>query len=161
MLFHDRQLQAAIGYLELGMVQDAREEIEQIAPEVRDLPAVLTVRVEIYRTLGEWEPMEVAATLLCKVRPDDAYGWINSAYATRRAFSLEQAKVILLNAATRFPGEATIPFNLACYEAQLGHLDAARQWLANAVSLQPACRERALADPDLAPLHGELGPPRG
>ncbi len=54
--------------------------------------------------------------------------------------------------ADRFPTGATIFYNLACYVAQLGHLDSARARLASAIKLDSECREMALADPDLAPL---------
>ena len=53
---------------------------------------------------------------------------------------------------------ATILYNLACYAAQLGHLDSARARLSEAIKLEPACRELALADPDLVQLRGELIP---
>ncbi len=58
--------------------------------------------------------------------------------------------------ANRFPTCATILYNLACYAVQLGHLDFARARLAEAIKLESACREMALADPDLVELRGEL-----
>ena len=41
-----KHLIAAQGYTELGMFQDADEEIENIDPEVRDLPEILVMRLE-------------------------------------------------------------------------------------------------------------------
>ncbi len=63
---------------------------------------------------------------------------------------------VLATVADRFPTCATILYNLACYAAQLGHLDSARARLTEAIKLEPVCREMALVDPDLALLHGEL-----
>ena len=54
--------------------------------------------------------------------------------------------------ANRFPDCAAILYNLGCYAAQLGHLQVARNRLAEAVKLEPAYRKLALADPDLATL---------
>jgi hypothetical protein len=47
-----------------------------------------------------------------------------------------------------------IPYNLACYAAQLGDLVAAGDWLAQAFKLGNAkeIKLQALEDPDLAPL---------
>ena len=65
---------------------------------------------------------------------------------------------MLATAAPRFPTCAAVLFNLACYAAQLGHLDSARARLTKAIKLDPACRAKALADPDLIDLREELRP---
>ena len=148
----ERHLQAAEGFLELGLPLEAQAELDA-APcgHAGDL-RVTTLRVEVCRALAHWEQMVGHARVFCHERPGDAYGWINLAYATRRAASLEDALAVLTDAVCRFPGEGTIHFNLACYEAQLGSLDAARAHLARAIRLQPAYRQMAAEDPDLAPL---------
>src|SRR5438477_243501 len=70
--------------------------------------------------------------------------WIVSyAYATRRVESVEAAKEILVNAEQRFPNEPVIPYNLACYEAQLNNIKAARQYLKRTFSLNPDWRLQA------------------
>ncbi len=63
---------------------------------------------------------------------------------------------MLSTVANRFPTCAMILYNLACYAAQLGHLDSARARLAEAIRLDSAYRALALADPDLVKLRGEL-----
>jgi predicted Zn-dependent protease len=148
----DRHLLAATGYLELGMPLDANESLEDIDAELRVLPPVLVVRLEIYRTLEKWELMEIIAKRLCKQRPDDPQWFISLAFATRRAEGLQEAVAVLARVANRFPSCATILYNLACYAAQLGHLDVARNRLAEAAQLDSACHELAKTDPDLAPL---------
>ena len=152
----DRHLQAAQGYLELGLPLEANEEIENIEPEMKTLSEVLAVRVEIFRVLGEWELMQGVARQLCHQRPDEPQPFISLAYATRRAVGLQEALAVLATVANRFPRCATILFNLACYAAQLGHLDSARARLAEAIKLDEVCRQMALAEPDLAALHGEV-----
>lgn len=52
----------------------------------------------------------------------------------------------------RFPREAAISFNLACYAAQSGDLDDARDCLRRAFELEPGLRQKALDDPELALL---------
>ena len=155
MTLFDRHLQAAQGYLELGQPLEANEEIESIEPEMKTLSEVLVVRVEIFRALEAWELMEAVCRQLCHRRPDDVEAYLSLGFATRRAIGLQEALAVLAHMANRFPEEPMLLFNLACYAAQLGHLDSARARLAEAIKLDEVCREMARADPDLEPLFGE------
>jgi hypothetical protein len=151
-----RHLTAAEGYAELGMFLDANAELEAIDAEVRHVPEVLTVRLEIYRGLEKWELMRTVAARLTAHDPEDADWAISLAYATRRAQSIEAAKLILLEAVERLPDEPILHFNLACYECQLGELEVAKSRLAHAFKLAPKCRLMALDDEDLKPLWDSL-----
>jgi Tfp pilus assembly protein PilF len=84
--------------------------------------------------------------------PDAADWYIALAFAVRRAQSLAAAEVILGAALQKFPGNATIHFNLACYYAQLSALDKARLYLQKAVTIDETFKTMALSDPDLQPL---------
>ena len=144
-----RHLTETVGYLELGMLQDAWDALEEIPAEERHLPAVLQVRLEIYCRMEKYEGMATIAEHLTKVIPEDSQNWISLAYAQRRYLDLQTAEKTLLEAQERFPEEATIPFNLACYACQLGGLDEAREELAKAVGMEPAFKKTALEDEDL------------
>ena len=100
--------------------------------------------------------MEVVAHQLAFQQPDEPQSFITLAFATRRAVGVQKALAVLARVANRFPTCATILYNMACYAAVLGHLDVARNRLAEATKLEPACRQMALADPDLSALHDEL-----
>ena len=139
----------AIGYLELGMLQDAWDSLEEIPTEEHHLPTVLQIRLEIYRRMEKYEGMGTMAEHLTKCFPEDAQYWISLAYAQRRHLDLQTAEKTLLEAQKRFPEEATIPYNLACYACQLGRLDEARKKLAKAIELEPAFKKAALEDEDL------------
>ena len=54
-------LTVAQGYAELGMFLDADSELEAIDPDVRHVPEVLTVRIQIYSALKKWELMQAVA----------------------------------------------------------------------------------------------------
>ena len=115
-----RHLTAAEGYAALRMYVDANAELEAISGEVRHVPEVLTVRLEICRRLEKWELMRTVAGRLAAHDPDDVQWAISLAYATRRAQSIEAARRILLEAVEQHPGEPILHYNLACYECQLG-----------------------------------------
>ena len=67
----------------------------------------------------------------------------------RRAQSLAAAEVILSAALQKFPGNATIYFNLACYYTQLSDLEKARSYLDRAIAIDENFKKIALTDPDL------------
>ena len=144
-----RLLTEAIGYIELGMFQEAWETLETLPAEQRGLADVLKVRLEIYRGLGKYEGMEAVASHLCRILPDDSQNWIDSAYAQRRHLGLDVAEKTLIEALKRFPEEPTIHFNLACYACQQGRLEEARGRLSEAIRLEPAFKQMALEDEDL------------
>jgi tetratricopeptide (TPR) repeat protein len=121
----------------------------------------LFVRYDIYSKGGKWDGAVEIANTLTKLLPGNPAGWIDLAYATRRKTGggIPQAREILTEAKAKFPNEYLISFNLACYECQLGNLQAAKQRLKEAIDLagKNDIRMRALNDPDLEPLWNEIG----
>ena len=148
--------QAAVGYVELGMFQDANDQLEKIDPFNRAAPEVLAVRLAIYRGLKKWELMQQISKRLKQFQPDNVQWTISLAYATRRAYSIDVALEILLEAEARFPREAAIPYNLACYYCQLGEMKTAKRYLKKAFEIDLSWRKAALDDEDLRPLWDSL-----
>jgi tetratricopeptide (TPR) repeat protein len=148
--FSDQQrLLSAQGYVELGMFTEANDEIEGIDPFCRCIPTVLATRLEIYNATQKWDLAHVVAKKLAEFDPDDPQWPVSLAYATRRAESIEAARAILLKALRKHRANATIHYNLACYECQLADVPAARRYLTRAFQLDPKYRAIALDDPDL------------
>ncbi len=154
-----KYLEAAQGWLGLGDHAEAKAELDRIAPQLRTHPEVLKVRWEICAAEGEWEPaLEIAATLI-QTQPEDPLGWIHRSYALHELKRTTEARDNLLRVVDQFPISATIRYNLACYECQLGRLEAAKQWLQKAFRLGNArkMRQMALEDPDLKALWKDIG----
>ena len=59
---------AAQGYVELGMFLDADAELDKVDADLRHLPEILTVRLEIYQSLKKWELMQIIAKKLRLLR---------------------------------------------------------------------------------------------
>jgi tetratricopeptide (TPR) repeat protein len=153
----DRQhWQAATGYVELGMFLEADAELDKIDPFNRAAPEVLALRIGIYRGLEKWELMQEIARRLAEFQPDDIQWTLSLAYATRRANSIEAAKKVLLSAEPRFPKEAAIRYNLACYFCQTGDIPSAKNYLKQAFEIDLSLRLAALEDEDLKALWGSL-----
>lgn len=153
-------LNAAQGWLGLDCPAEARAELNAIAPEFQNHPAVLETRWEMHTRLAEWEAALQVAQTEIKLNPDTSAGWLHHAYALRRASrgGLIMAWGALLPAAQKFPKEPVIAYNLACYACQLKQLDKAREWLHRAVKVggKDEIRKMALADDDLQPLWPEI-----
>jgi tetratricopeptide (TPR) repeat protein len=149
----DKQFfEVACGYAELGMYLDADSQLEKIDPFNRAAPEVLSLRIAIYCGLEKWELMAELAKRLTEFEPDNPEWPVSLAYATRRAISIKAAREILLNAESKFPKEAIIFYNLACYECQLGETKSAKNYLKKAFELDATLRLRALDDEDFKPL---------
>jgi predicted Zn-dependent protease len=157
---HTHIIRASEGWIELGNAKEAAAELDLLPLELQQHPDVIELRWSIEAHSGRWETALSHARALVKLAPERASGWLHQAYALRRvtAGGLKKAWEALLPAASKFPKEATIPYNLSCYACQMDQLDAARVWLkrAAAVAGKKQIREMALLDQDLEPLWEEI-----
>lgn len=94
------------------------------------------------------------AKAITSLSPDCASGWIWLAGSLHALNRTEEAARILAPMEGKFPENAIIPYNLACYACLLGHTDRAQVLLNRALKLDNSRENKlcALADPDLAPL---------
>jgi len=150
----NRSFLAAQGWLELGDWQSAHDELEAVPLQTRAHPDVLKLRVDIYSAAKKWDRVIEMAGALARLLPDQAFGHVRLAYALHELKRTKEAWDALLPIADRFPSEWVIPYNLACYAAQLGDRVAARDWLAQAFRRgnEKEIKLQASEDPDLAPL---------
>jgi tetratricopeptide (TPR) repeat protein len=156
---HKWHLEAAQGWVGLGDYTEADEELEKIPPELRAHPDVLEVRLQIDFHAKKWEACVDGADAILKLgrkrRPEV---WIQRSYALHELRRTAEARDGLLRVATRFRTNTTIFYNLACYESQLGNLEAAGGYLQKAIAISEPSEElrlQALNDPDLEPLWRE------
>jgi len=138
------------------MFAEADSELDKIDPFCRALPEVLAVRLAIYRGFNKWELMQQIAKRLKEFEPHNVQWTISLAYATRRAYSIDVAMEILLNAAAKFPKEAASRDNLACYYCKRGEIENAKRYLKQAFGIDLNWRKAALEDEDLKPLWDSL-----
>lgn len=154
-----RRLQAAAGYLALGMPADAAAELDALPSAQRTEDAVLALRIEVYCGLGQWQSARQLAESLAQQSPDNPAWWIQWAYALRREQSVAAARMVLLEAANRHGKVALIIYNLACYACVLGEIDEAKRLLLRAFRMDQDLKQVAIDDPDLKPLFGGLRKP--
>src|SRR5580692_9150470 len=70
------RVNAALGWLGLGSVADARAELDAIAPAQQSHPAVLEARWLIFAHEKNWRDALAVAEREVAVRPDKAAGWL-------------------------------------------------------------------------------------
>lgn len=151
---------AAVGWLELGNLAEAKVELDQVSAANQTHPDVLEVRWQVAAEQKDWPAAFRASTAILETAPDRASAWLHHAYAMRRMpeWGIEKAFDALRPAFGMFPDEAVIPFNLACYTCQMNRLPEAREWLAKAMAIggHEKITQMALADADLEPLWKEI-----
>jgi tetratricopeptide (TPR) repeat protein len=150
---HDkRHLDAAQGWLGLGLWKEANEELEQITSQSH--PDVLGVRWDVYAAAGErWKACLDIGEALVKLIPDRAEAWIRRSFALHELKRTQEALDLLLPAPEKFPENCTIPYNLCCYCSQLLRFEESKEWFKKAMAIdEQEVKRMAIDDPDLKPL---------
>jgi tetratricopeptide (TPR) repeat protein len=151
-------LNAAEGWLELGNHHEALAELTQISPAEQGRLEVLGLRWSIAAQFKSWEECIQLATTIIELAPENVFGWVHRSFALHELRRTQEACDLLRPVAKQFPRNETIPYNLACYECQLGNLPEARKWFQQALTRSDpeSIKQQALADADLQPLWPEI-----
>jgi tetratricopeptide (TPR) repeat protein len=152
-----RHLQFASGYLALGMLAEASDELEAIEGEDRLSPEVLFVRSDLYMKAKQWDLLLAVSRELARKNPKHHEGWIGWAYALRELNRIEEAKAVLLEAESIHGKKcALLHYNLACYCCLLGDQVAAKEWLSRASKMDAHLKVAALDDEDLKAMWDDI-----
>ena len=151
-----RLLLAAQGWLELGLLSEAFEELDNLDPSRRVHPEVLKVRWSLYQSAKKWHDAAKVARMLIDVFAGEFDGWWMFSFAMHEAGHTQEAYDSLVSVRAKFSGEYLLHYNLGCYLARLGRLEEARGSLRAAFGLNSEMRANAIKDPDLKPLWAEL-----
>ncbi len=155
---------AAVGWMELKLPMESLKELAQISPACRCHIETLEIEWQVLAALLDWDTAFRIAEKTITLHSTSITGWIHCAYAARRKSDggLSRAFAVLLPAALKFPDEGLIRYNLACYTAQLGELEAAWRWFEEALHRDPdpsgthSYKAMALKDEDLKSLWDKI-----
>jgi tetratricopeptide (TPR) repeat protein len=146
-------LNAAQGWLGLGNHIEANEELECITAEFRSHTDVLEIRWHIYAHAKKWDSCVDIAAAIIKLESNRAEEWIHRSFALHELNRTQEAFDQLMPVADTFPDVWLIPYNLACYCAQLGRLDECQEWFKRAMAIdEETVKQEAIDDPDLKPF---------
>ncbi len=147
-----RVLLSAQGYFELGMLDEAHEELDQLEAKTLERPEFLECRLFLLMQGSRWDEAVTLSRRLREIAPEEGSGYIQGAYCLHELGQTEDARLLLLGAPDQARQEPLYFYNLACYEAVLGNLESARNLLKHSFQLEEALRETARDDQDLEPL---------
>jgi predicted Zn-dependent protease len=145
------RLRAAEGWLELGDWRSANDELQEMPAWTRGHPDVLDLRFEICVAAGMYQDALAVADALVRGFSKRVQSWINRANALHLLGRHDEAFRLLKPLANRYPKNAAIAYNLACYAARMGRYSDARWWILEAIQLgeNRALVAKALEDRDL------------
>jgi len=151
---NEKLVEVAMGYFELGMLDEAVTELGPLAGHER--LSVLSLWSAALRLSERWPEMLSLSRKMIELYPAEAEFWVSLADATRNSVSVQAGLELLETARGHFPGNDHILFQIGCYCCQLGRLDEARTAVRAAVSSNRVWAKIAVQDRDLSPLWPEF-----
>lgn len=152
-----RRLRYASGYIDLGMLKAASQELDTIEGIESMSPEVLSVRADLYMAARDWNLLVAVARDLARDHSSIDKGWIYWAYALRELGRVNEAQTVLLEAEPIL-GKTSIVLhhNLACYSCLLGDREEAIKRLRMVFEMDKSWKAQALEDPDLASMRNVI-----
>ena len=148
----ERTLTRAEGYLQLGLLEDALLELEQLSPADRVLPESMHLEVAILVRANRWEEALARSEELIERSPESHHGYLHTSFCLHELGRTSEARDRLLAAPVFVTEQALFYYNLACYEAQLENPDEAESLLRIAFRRDDTLCQIALSDRDLEPV---------
>lgn len=152
----ERRIIAAQGYVELGLFAEARDELSVLPEILHERTDVIEVTVLCLMGEHRWEEALAFARRLCVTEPEEPGGFIHAAYCLHEMGRTREAVDVLVRGPASLQGKAVFFYNMGCYRARLGEMDAAVEMLQKAFSKDESLRRSARRDPDLDALRPRL-----
>lgn len=152
----DKSLLAAQGYIELGMLDDALDELDRLEPAERNSEAALQMRLFVLMRVRSWGAALDVCSRLREVNSSNSTGYIHGAFCLHEMGRTNEARDLLLSGPDSLSREPTYHYNLGCYAAVLGDTAEARRHLERSFSLDDKFRDLARLDPDLHSMRDYL-----
>ena len=161
-------LREASGYIELGELlvpsdgpvpPSGRKLLDRalgllaLLPEpTRSTPVAKLLEGEALRALGSWDAALEALTLVAAAEPTRLESWLGMGWCLKRLGRLDEAIAALEGGLKASPRAPILLYNLACYHALAGRVQAAIEHLTNAISLDDRYRDLTVAERDFDPI---------
>ncbi len=151
-----RTLEAAAGWLELGVADEALAELDTLPAEARTQRHALELTLAAQMASEAWNPAADTARLLCLKAADEPHFFLSAAFCLHETGDTHAACNWLLRGPKSLFGMAVFHYNIACYLWKLGHASRARSHLRRAIVMDDSLLEAARDDGDLAGI-GPIG----
>ena len=148
-------LRTALGWLELGLPEEALRELEALSARDRMRRQALELKLVAQMKAERWNAGADTGRLLCLREPKEPRFFIHAAYCLHETGDTAAARNWLMTGPSSLIEDPLFHYNIACYHAVLGERKQAKSHLRRAFSMDESLRRRARQDDDLATL-GEL-----
>ena len=144
-----QMIKAASGWLELGMPDDALEELDGLTGDDRYSKGALELKLAARMAKGSWMDASQTAVELCELAADEPDFFLSAAYCLHEAGETEEARKTLLRGPRVLEEFPVYHYNMACYLWKLGEKHDARAHLDMAVGMDEGFLDSARNDRDL------------
>lgn len=134
-------MEAAEGYLLLGMPQQALREVDSLRSAGAPLSDTCSIRAEALRDLGRFEEALLEYERADDDLPDQLETLLGMAWCLKRIDRLDEALDRMYRAYRAFPDEPIVLYNIACYLALAGEKSQSLSWLGRALRMEPELRK--------------------
>lgn len=145
-------LSFARGYLELGMIDKAARELDQLPPAFAEHPEVMSLRSHVLLAHRQWPLVVEHTRRAVALFPDEPEYYVHAAAAFDMLGLHEEGQRVWQNAPDAVRRSGFFHLHVARFEARLGNVTCARDHLARAIHLDPTLRSVARRDPNLAQM---------
>ena len=148
-MFAKQVLRAASGWLELGMPDDALEELSSLEGADKESRKALELKLAAEMVKEDWKVASETARSLCKLAVDEPDFFLSAAYCLHENGDTEEARKWLLKGPESLHELPVFHYNMACYLWTLGERERAKNHLSKAVDMDESFLESAKEDRDL------------
>jgi hypothetical protein len=145
-----KTLKAATGWLELGIADEALNELEMLPTDARTQREALELKLAAQMVIQSWNSASDTARLLCLKAADEPVFFLRAAFCLHETGDTLAACNWLLRGPKTLFDMAIFHYNLACYLWTLGEANRARSHLKQAITMDESFLEAARDDRDLA-----------
>ena len=152
----EAMLQVVHGYYELGMNEDAWNELRAVEKRFPQTSAIIQMKLLLLIKDKQWNDALSFSEELRRMEPQNGAGFIHGAYCLHELSRTGDALELLEKAPESVRQEAIYHYNKGCYQAAIGDIETARSCLQKSFDLDKSLVDVARKDPDLVALQGAL-----
>jgi predicted Zn-dependent protease len=150
------KMEAAHGFHELGMHDDAWVVLDDMPPEDKAHPLVVLLRLDILLALDRWDDAVALGTGACRQWPVIDGFFFKTVTALLEVYDYQKAKDLLLAGPESLQQKAIYWYDLACCQCRVGEVSEAKKSISECFERDEILRMRALYDPDLEAIWDSL-----
>ncbi len=152
----ERCMEAAKGYLYLGMPEESLAELEPVPFTHRFTREFMELRTSVHMARGQWLEALVIARNVCHLFPASEQGFLDASRCLNKLGRTREAKDVLLQGPSSLRTKAVHHYQLSRLEAKMGNVETARKELKRAIDLDPKYRRMAMRVEELRPITVDL-----